>query len=124
MGFPSPAEDFDQQSINLNDVLIRNPPATFFYRATGNGMIEAGICDGDILVVDRSVIPISGDIVIASWDSNPFVCKMLRIQRNHIQLQSCNRDIAPISLSAGTEVEILTIVGVARAMRRSVKSAE
>ncbi|WP_258077068.1 LexA family protein [Xanthomonas arboricola] len=62
LGFPSPAEDFQDDELDLNRVLIRNPPATFLYRAEGWSMILAGVCDGDILVVDRSVRPIQGDM--------------------------------------------------------------
>ncbi|MGB7397180.1 MAG: S24 family peptidase, partial [Candidatus Macondimonas sp.] len=55
LGFPSPAEDFEGDSVDLNELLVRNPPATFLYRAEGCSMIGAGICDGDVLIVDRSV---------------------------------------------------------------------
>lgn len=64
-GFPSPADDFIDDAINLHELVVHNPPAIFLYRATGWSMILAGVCDGHILVVDRSVTPKSGDIVRA-----------------------------------------------------------
>jgi hypothetical protein len=64
-GFPSPADDYLEGKLDLNDALIRNPAATFFVRVTGDSMIEAGIHSGDILVVDRSLNPKDGSIVIA-----------------------------------------------------------
>ncbi|OYV41059.1 MAG: peptidase S24 [Thiomonas sp. 20-64-5] len=118
MGFPSPAEDFEDDSVDLNELLVRNPPATFLYRATGWSMIQAGICDGDVLIMDRSVRPQDGDVVIAVWDGNAPVCKVLHVFDDRIELHSRNPRIAPIVLSPDTEVEIFAVVGVARQMRR------
>lgn len=123
LGFPSPAEDFEEERIDLNALLVRNPPATFLYRASGNSMIEAGICDGDILVVDRSITPKEGDIVIASWDGNQPVCKILHICLEYVQLISCNQQCPPIDIPAGTELEVFTVSGVVRTLvRRGHKS--
>ncbi|QDS17493.1 translesion error-prone DNA polymerase V autoproteolytic subunit [Xanthomonas arboricola] len=119
LGFPSPAEDFQDDEIDLNQVLIRNPPATFLYRAEGWSMLLAGVCDGDILVVDRSVRPISGDMVLAVWDGNQPVCKILQVASDHIELHSRSPHCAPIILSAGTEVEIFAVVGVVRQVTRT-----
>lgn len=118
LGFPSPAEDFLDDRLDLNNLLVRNPPATFLYRAQGHSMIEAGICDGDILVVDRSVRPRDGDVVIASWDGNAPVCKVLHLADDHIELHSCNAQVQPIVLSEDTQVEVFAVVGIARQMRR------
>lgn len=65
LGFPSPADDFMDDAIDLHRLLVRNPAATFLYRADGWSMNGAGVSDGDILVVDRSVTPLAGDLVIA-----------------------------------------------------------
>lgn len=81
-------------------------------------MIGAGICDGDVLIVDRSVRPQDGDVVIAVWDGNAPVCKVLYIFKDHIELQSRNPSIASIVLPPDMEVEIFVVVGVARRMRR------
>lgn len=118
LGFPSPAEDFIDDTIDLNRLIVRNEPATFFYRATGNSMILAGIRDGDILAVDRSVIPQSDDIVLATWDGNAPCCKVLQIFPDHIELHSANPHHAPIVFAPGAEVEVFAVVGVARSMRR------
>ncbi|WP_245625242.1 LexA family protein [Stenotrophomonas chelatiphaga] len=65
LGLPSPADDFMDEAIDLHRLLVRNPSATFLYRADGWSMLGIGISDDDILVVDRSVVPQSGDLVIA-----------------------------------------------------------
>ena len=67
-GFPSPADDFIERSLDLNEQLVANPIATFFVRASGHSMGGAGIHDGDLLVVDRAITPVSGNIVIAVID--------------------------------------------------------
>lgn len=118
LGFPSPAEGFEDDGLDLNDYLVRNPAATFLYRAEGWSMVEAGICDGDVLIVDRSVTPRHGDIVIASWDGNAPVCKTLHLRDGQMQLRSCNPSIAPIYLDGQTEVKVFAVVGVVRQIRR------
>ncbi|MDR1709120.1 MAG: S24 family peptidase [Candidatus Accumulibacter sp.] len=119
LGFPSPAEDFQDDTIDLNEMLVRNPPATFLYRAEGWSMVEAGICDGDVLIVDRSVEPMDGDVVIAIWDGNAPVCKVLHVFDEHIELESRNPAVAKIVLKNGIDVEVFAVVGVVRQMRRS-----
>ena len=118
LGFPSPAEDFEDDGLDLNGYLVRNPAATFLYRAEGWSMVQAGICDGDVLIVDRSVTPKDGDIVIASWDGNAPVCKVLHLQEDQMQLRSCNPELAPISLDGESDVEVFAVVGVVRQIRR------
>ncbi|KRG43778.1 peptidase S24 [Stenotrophomonas pictorum JCM 9942] len=118
LGFPSPAEDFLDDGIDLHRLLIRNPAATYLYRADGWSMIGAGICDGDILVVDRSVQPRAGDIVIAVWDGNQPTCKVLQTFEHHIELHSANPEYPPILLAPGTEVEVFAMVGLARQIIR------
>ncbi|WP_233577615.1 S24 family peptidase [Xanthomonas citri] len=82
-------------------------------------MILAGVCDGDILVVDRSVRPINGDMVLAIWDGNQPVCKILRVASDHIELHSRNPHCAPIVLAPDTEVEVFAVVGVVRQVTRT-----
>ena len=67
-GFPSPADDFIERSLDLNEQLVTNPIATFFVRASGHSMDGAGIHDGDLLIVDRSMTPVHRSIVIAVID--------------------------------------------------------
>ncbi len=76
-GFPSPAEQYVEAPLDLNELLVRKPAATFFVRAAGDSMVGAGICSGDILVVDRSLEAVDGSIVIAAVD-NEFTVKFLR----------------------------------------------
>ena len=68
-GFPSPAEQYLEPPLDLNELLVKRPAATFFVRVEGDSMINAGIHDKDLLVVDRSLTPSNGDIIIASVDT-------------------------------------------------------
>jgi DNA polymerase V len=117
-GFPSPAEDFQDDEIDLHRLLVRNPSATYLYRASGWSMMLAGICDGDILVVDRSVRPQHGDVVVATWEGQQPVCKVLYVAADHVELHSRNPHCSNIVLAPDTDVEIFAVVGVARAVRR------
>lgn len=76
-GFPSPAEQYQEQPLDLNELLVKRPAATFFVRVQGDSMIGAGITDGDLLVVDRSLLPADGDIIIACIDGD-FTVKRYR----------------------------------------------
>ncbi len=76
-GFPSPAADYVEDRIDLNEWLIRNPPATFFVRVQGDSLIDRGLLDGDIVAVDRSIEPGPGKIVVAAYDGDIFI-KVLR----------------------------------------------
>jgi DNA polymerase V len=77
-GFPSPAADYVESRIDLNELLISHPSATYFIRAAGNSMIEGNINDGDLLVVDSSLKPQHGDRVIAAIDGE-FTLKKLQL---------------------------------------------
>ncbi len=77
-GFPSPAEQYHEPPLDLNELLVKRPAATFFVRVQGDSMIGAGIHDGDLLVVDRSLRPASGDVIIACVDGD-FTVKTLRL---------------------------------------------
>ena len=76
-GFPSPAEQYLEPPLDLNELLVKRPAATFFVRVEGDSMIGAGIRDKDLLVVDRSLTPANGDIIIASVDGE-FTVKTYR----------------------------------------------
>ena len=80
-GFPSPAEQYLEPPLDLNELLVKRPAATFFVRVKGDSMIGAGIRDKDLLVVDRSLTPASGDIIIAAVDGE-FTVKTLRVLGN------------------------------------------
>lgn len=77
-GFPSPADDYIEARLNLNELLIKHPAATFFLRVSGDSMIGAGIHDNDILLVDKSLTPISGKIVIAAINGQLTVKRLLK----------------------------------------------
>lgn len=119
LGFPSPAEDYLEEGLDLNRLLVRNPLATYIYRASGWSMAGAGVLDGDFLLVDRSVTPRSGDLVLATWEGNQPACKILRLAESHLELHSANPEVPPIVLQQGTEVEVFAVVSVARTVRRS-----
>ena len=76
-GFPSPAEQYVEPPLDLNELLVKRPAATYFVRVAGDSMIGAGIQDGDLLVVDRSLRPADGDIIVASVDGE-FTVKRYR----------------------------------------------
>ncbi|HID8535213.1 peptidase S24 [Stenotrophomonas maltophilia] len=118
LGFPPPADDFMDDAIDLHRLLVRNPAATFLCRADGWSMSGAGVSDGDILVVDRSVAPQGGDLVIAVWDGNQPTCKVLQLFERHLELHSANPDFPPIVLEQPTEVEVFAVVGVVRQVKR------
>jgi DNA polymerase V len=114
LGFPSPADDFIEDTLDLNTLLIRNPPATFFYRAVGDSMTGAGVCSGDILIVDRSVTIQNGDKVLATWGGESPVCKIIRGLPDRILLYSANPDFPVLVPPTDVEVELYAVVGVVR----------
>lgn len=108
-GFPSPAENEMADALDLNELLIKHPAATFFLRVSGHSMIKAGIHDNDILVVDRSLEPVHGKIVIASIDGELTVKRLYRKDGN-IQLHAENDDYALIDISEEMDLRIWGIV--------------
>lgn len=108
-GFPSPADDFMERKLDLNQHLIKRPAATFLVRATGDSMVGASIHEGDILVVDRSIEPADGKIVIAAVEGYLTV-KRLRIQQNKMILLPENPKYSPIEINPETGVYIWGVV--------------
>ncbi len=106
-GFPSPASDYTEHALDLNELLIKHPAATYFVRAQGESMVEAGISPGDILVVDKSLNPAHGDIVIAEFDGELTV-KKLEL-RPSVRLVPMSKKHTPIEVP---ETADLTIFGV------------
>ena len=116
-GFPSPAQDYVERTLDLNELCIRHPTATFFVRVEGDSMIEAGIYDGDVLVVDRSVEAEHGDIVVAAV-GNEFTVKEL-CTRPSLCLLPRNPAYKPIRPRNGEELNIFGVVtNVIRQMKR------
>ena len=110
-GFPSPAEDVGAKRIDLTSQLVRHPQATFTMRAQGDSMREAGILDGDVLLVDKAVPPRSGHIVVATVDGE-FVCKTLQLRAGRIKLKSANPCYPDIVPKDGQAVEVWGVVTV------------
>lgn len=107
-GFPSPAADYVEQRIDLNELLIQHPSATYFVKASGDSMIEAGISDGDLLVVDSSRKADHGDIVIAAVDGE-FTVKRLQL-RPTIQLNPMNSAYSPIIVGSEDTLDVFGVV--------------
>ena len=114
LGFPSPADDFLDDTLDLNNLLIRNPAATFFYRAHGNSMLRAGILSGDILVVDRSVTVQNDDIVLACWGGESPICKIIKGMPERIELHSANPNYPVLIPPDDIEVELFCVINVVR----------
>ena len=107
--FPSPAQDYEQKTLDLNDRFIANPPATFFFTVKGDSMVGAGIFDGATLIVDRSLRPKSSNIVIADVDGE-WMVKRLYKRGGVVKLLSENPLNAPIVLEEGQELVIFGVV--------------
>jgi DNA polymerase V len=108
-GFPSPAEQYVEAPLDLNQLLISRPAATFFLRVAGDSMIDAGIFEGDILVVDRSIEVKDGMIVVACVDGE-FTVKILKKDTGSIRLEPANSSYPVITFKEGMELRIFGVV--------------
>jgi DNA polymerase V len=108
-GFPSPANDYIEKDLDLNELMIQNPAATFFARAEGYSMINAGILPGDILVIDRSLEPLSRSIVVCVLN-NEFTVKRLVHENGQWRLHAENPDYPPIELNDDSEMQVWGVV--------------
>lgn len=108
-GFPSPAEDGIECSLNLNDLVIKHPAATFLVRVRGDSMQQAGIFSEDILVIDRAIRAKDKDIVLAILDGE-FTVKRLRLKGAKVQLVSENVSYAPIEISPERDFQVWGVV--------------
>ena len=108
-GFPSPADDFLDININLYKHLIKNPSTTFYGRVRGNSMIDAGIHDGDLLVIDKSLEPQSDKIAVCFIDGE-FTVKRIQIEKDTVWLIAENKDYQPIKVTKENELLIWGIV--------------
>ncbi|MDD3313590.1 translesion error-prone DNA polymerase V autoproteolytic subunit [Pseudodesulfovibrio sp.] len=113
-GFPSPADDYVETALDLNRYLVANPAATFMVRVGGDSMVDAGILDGDVLVVDRSREPLPGRIVVAVLDGELTVKRLCRLQ-GRIFLAPENSAYRPIEVREDQELTVWGVVtGVIR----------
>jgi DNA polymerase V len=111
VGFPSPANDYLESPIDLNQYLIKNGAATFLVRVSGDSMLDANIADQAILIVDRSLKPKHGSIVVASLDGD-FVCKRLQLKPRLCLLPE-NPKYEPIYIQHGQDLDIMGTVTAA-----------
>ena len=111
VGFPSPANDYLESPIDLNQYLIKNGAATFLVRVSGDSMLDANIADQAILIVDRSLKPKHGSIVVASIDGD-FVCKRLQLKPRLCLLPE-NSKYKPIYIQNGQDLDIMGTVTAA-----------
>jgi len=108
-GFPSPASDHLEKALNLEDLVVFRPSATFYVRAQGNAMEKSGIHDKDILIVDRSITAKHGHIIITSIEEEPSIRRFVR-QGSRIFLVSDDAQLKPIVVSRGTDWTIWGVV--------------
>ena len=108
-GFPSPADDFKETRISLDRELVKNKEATFYARVSGDSMIEAGLDDGDLLVIDRSKNPENGKIAICLVDGE-FTVKRIKKEKDKLYLMPENKNYKPIELKEENELIIWGVV--------------
>ena len=121
-GFPSPAEDYVEKTLDLNELCIKHPAATFFVRVQGESMIAAGIYPDDVLVVDRSLRARHGDIIIASLESEMTV-KQLHLTPLPVRLLPRNSAYQPITVEGDMVMEVFGVVtNVVRSLKRGGQS--
>lgn len=108
-GFPSPADDFKEQRLSLDDELIKNKESTFFARVSGQSMIGAGLNDKDLLVIDRSIEPTHNKIAVCFLDGE-FTVKRLKVENDEVWLQPENPTYQPIQITQENNFVIWGVV--------------
>lgn len=108
-GFPSPADDFLQSHLNLQNALIPRPAATYLMRVKGNSMTGCGIFSGDLLIVDRSLEPVDRSVIIAVLNGE-FTVKRFLLAQGSILLAAENSEYPPIDVKAGMEFHVWGVV--------------
>lgn len=109
-GFPSPSQDYQATSIDLNDVLIQDRSSTYILRVTGSSMIDAGIADGDEIIVDRSIEPRSGSVVVAAIEGEFTIKRFHLDQQGQGWLLPENPSFPPIRISPEADFFIFGVV--------------
>ena len=108
-GFPSPATDYMTQAIDLNKELVRHPAATFYGRVVGDSMIDAGVEEGDILVIDKSLEAREGDMAVCFVDGE-FTLKHLYFHDGGVTLRPANRNYPEIEVGEGVDFTMWGVV--------------
>ena len=108
-GFPSPAQGEYADTIDLNRVLVTNPAATFCARVIGNSMVDAGINEGDLLIIDRSLTPHDGDIAVCFIDGD-FTVKRLAVRDDGVFLTPANAAYPELPVNEGSNFQVWGVV--------------
>ena len=108
-GFPSPAQDFSEHSIDLNLALLKNPASTFFSKVSGDSMKDIGIHDGDLLIIDKSLEPVDGKIAVCFIDGD-FTLKRIKIDKDFCWLVPANENYKPIKVTEDNDFIVWGIV--------------
>ena len=108
-GFPSPAEDYAAQGLDLNKEVVKNPASTFYARVSGLSMIDEGINDGDLLVIDKSIEPYNGCLAVCYVDGE-FTLKRFKREGDHALLVPANKNFKPIKITAENNFLIWGVV--------------
>jgi DNA polymerase V len=118
-GFPSPADDYMEKYVSLDEELIRHKNSTYLLRARGDSMIGAGIHEGDLLVIDKSIAPVTGDIVIATVDGD-FTVKRYFKEGSIIKLKPENPRHKEIIFHEGQELQIWGVVTASAIIHKKI----
>ena len=108
-GFPSPAEEYVEIALDLNKELIKHPASTFYARVKGDSMVDAGIQDGDLLVIDKALEPKEGCVAVCYLDGE-FTVKRLAVQEEGVYLMPANAEFKPIRITEENEFLVWGIV--------------
>ncbi|GAX62893.1 SOS-response transcriptional repressor [Candidatus Scalindua japonica] len=108
-GFPSPADDYIDKHIDLNEYIIKHPAATFFVRVKGNSMEDSGISSGDLVVVDRALVPADNTIVVALLNGE-FVLKRVKVNGRNLSLVPANPSYEPIEITEEMDFQVWGVV--------------
>lgn len=108
-GFPSPATEYIEKNLNLHDLVVTKPAATFFMRASGDSMTGVGIYPNDLLIIDRSIQPKSGSVVVAAINGE-YTLKILKIHNGVPHLMPANQNYKPIIIHNPEELQIFGVL--------------
>lgn len=108
-GFPSPAQDYISESIDLNHEIVKHPAATFYGRVSGDSMVNEGIEEGDLLVIDRSLQPEDGDLAVCCVDGE-FTLKRIKIEPERVWLIPANESFDPIMVTPDSQFTVWGVV--------------
>lgn len=109
-GFPSPADDYVEGALDPSTLIVTNPAATFIWRVSGISMVRAGVNDGDYVVVDRSLVPKAGDVVVAVIDGLPSAKQVVRLAGGRLALDFADAVLTPLILDEASEALIWGVV--------------